>query len=142
MNKQILQEATVVSQDAQRIHLRIHCQSACAGCHAKGSCNAQDQSEKELTLPCPSDQHYEVGETVWIRMHRRMGLQAVLWAYFLPFLLFVFILLICYQLTENEIVAALFATIALGVYYFFLYLMRTKLSNSFTFVLQKMNTHV
>lgn len=142
MTKIIRQEALVISQNENYVRVSLNCRSACAACHAKSACTSMDQQERILDLAYSKDDHFEKGEQVWVAMNQQMGLKAVLYAYLLPFFLFMISLIICYQFTSNEVVSAGISLSFILIYYIFLYLMRTKLSNSFTFVLQKTDRHV
>lgn len=142
MTKIIRQEAIVLSQTEYSVRVSMACRSACAACHAKSACTSMDQQEKIIDVPLIKNDHFEEGEQVWVAMNQQMGLKAVLYAYLLPFFLFLISLLTCIQFIQNEVVCAGISLSIILIYYFFLYIMRSKLSNSFTFVLQKTDHHV
>ena len=142
MARIIRQQAIVLSQNKTHVKVSMSCSSACAACHAKSACTSLDQQEKIIDVTCPESEQFNPGELVWVAMHQGMGLKAVAYAYFVPFVLFISSLLISIQLTKNEVISAFISLLVVLFYYIFLYLMRSKLSNSFTFVLQKFDMHV
>ena len=137
MSKLIHQEGVIISQTEHSVHLVLECKSACAACHAKSACSSFDQQEKFMDIPYDGPLKFEKGEKVLVTMSSQLGLKAVFYAYFLPFLIFILSLLISFQILHHELVSAIISLILILLYYIFLFIMRTKLSNSFTFVLEK-----
>lgn len=142
MTKFIRQEGIVLSHTDQSVKVQISCKSACAGCHARSACSSLDQTDKVLDIRTPHPDSYAAGELIWVRMNPKMGLKAVFYAYVLPFVIFIIALIVSIQVSNNELVSSILSLGAIAVYYFFLYFMRSKLTNSFTFVLQKFDRHV
>jgi len=93
-------------------------QSACAGCHAKGMCYASQGQEKlmKALIQDPST-HFQIGEKVTVYVAAKLEKRAVLLAYLLPLIILVSTLLITYQITQHELIAALASIIFISIYY-------------------------
>ena len=51
--EQIQHEGIVKNLTSQQIEVLIISQSACSGCHAKGSCGMSEAKQKIITMPRP-----------------------------------------------------------------------------------------
>lgn len=132
-------EGIIDKINGNQITVRIIQKSACSACHAKGACMAADSKEKLVNVSDFSGQFYEK-ERVIIEGKESMGYNAVFWAFVIPLLILIFILIFSLnylKLSETE--AALSSLIALAPYYFILYLLKNKMANSFKFSIKKTN---
>jgi len=127
---------TIKSINNQRLIVKIISETACASCHAKGSCSSSEQSEKEIEVR-QSENRFAVGEEVLIVTSVGQGYRALLYAYLLPLILLVTCLIALISLTKDEATAAVGAIICLAPYYSLLWLFRHKLQDSFHFSIQK-----
>lgn len=127
----------VESVSGQSAMVRINSQSACAACHAKGACSAADQEEKVMTVPT-GGADYRAGEQVRVSIARRTGLRAVAFGYVYPFLVLMTILIILTAAGASELQAGAWSLASLVPYYLVIYLLRDRISNSFTFKLEKL----
>ncbi len=126
----------VESISDQTATVKINSQSACASCHAKGACTAADQSEKVLTVGTEG-REYSAGEQVRVFIARRTGLRAVAYGYFYPFLVLMTILIILTAMGVSELQAGIWSLASLVPYYLVIYILKDRISNSFTFKLEK-----
>lgn len=126
----------VESVNDQTATVKINSQSACASCHAKGACTAADQSEKVLTVGT-GGREYSAGEQVRVFIAKRTGLRAVAYGYFYPFLVLMTILVLLTSLGFSELQAGLWSLASLVPYYLVIYMLKDRISNSFTFKLEK-----
>lgn len=110
--------------------------SACSGCHAKSACTAADSAEKIIEIPYFADD-LNIGQQVTIVGSKSMGWKAVGYAFILPFLILMTVLITVGELTGNELTAGLLALAVLLPYYLILYLLRNKMKSNFTFTLKK-----
>ncbi len=117
--------------------IRINSQSACASCHAKGACSAADQSEKFLTVATEGEK-VRPGEEVKVHIARRTGLRAVAFGYVYPFLVLMAVLIALTAAGVSELQAGLWSLASLVPYYLVVYLLKERISNSFTFKLEKL----
>jgi sigma-E factor negative regulatory protein RseC len=137
MNKddQISHTGIIRTISKDTINVAIISESACASCHAKGFCTASDMKEKTIEVRNTDHAEHKVGECVNLVMQRSMGLKAVFYGYFLPFIVLMATLLGTMNITNNEGLSGLFALLVLAPYYFALYLLREKLKSKFEFSL-------
>jgi len=127
----------VESVSGQSALVRINSQSACAACHAKGACSAADQENKIMTVPTGGAE-YRAGEQVRVSIARRTGLRAVAFGYVYPFLVLMTILIILTAAGASELQAGTWSLASLAPYYLVIYLLRDRISNTFTFKLEKL----
>ena len=115
--------------EGSHVRVRIVQTSACSACSVKGHCNASESKEKLIDVFDMKASSYRIGEEVMIYGTTSMGMQAVLLAFGIPFL----VLLIT---GGDELRSALVALSALLPYYFIIYVCRNKLSKKFSFTLE------
>jgi sigma-E factor negative regulatory protein RseC len=127
----------VESVSGQSALVRINSQSACAACHAKGACSAADQEEKVMTVPT-GGADYRAGEQVRVSIARRTGLRAVAFGYVYPFLVLMIVLVTLTAAGASELQAGTWSLASLVPYYLVIYLLRNRISNAFTFKLEKL----
>lgn len=121
------------------VSVKIEVMSACSKCHAKGICSAADMSEK--IIDCISDQSFNEGEEVVVEMETKFGFKAVMYAFFIPFLIVVSTLLLTFYATGSETAAALVSFGALVPYYLIIYRMKNYFSKNFFFTCRKINNN-
>lgn len=127
----------VESVNDQSASVRINSQSACAACHAKGACTAADQEEKVMTVPTEG-RSFHSGEQVRVSIAKKTGLRAVAFGYVYPFLVLMTILITLTAAGVSELQAGIFSLASLVPYYLVIYLLRDRISNAFTFKLEKL----
>ena len=104
-----------------------------------GACIAADSKEKLVNISDNTGQFFEK-EKVIIEGKESMGYTAILWAFVVPLIILISILVLSLNyLQQSETEAALISIIALVPYYFILYLFRNKMANSFKFSIKKTN---
>lgn len=124
----------VESIDGMHISVRIVQTSACATCVAKSHCNASESKEKIIDVYTAESASFKLGDTVKLFGSTTMGMQAVLWAFGVPFLVILVVLVVCQAVFAlNDLYAGLFALAGLVPYYGILYLLRDKFANKFSF---------
>ncbi|HOV70662.1 MAG TPA: SoxR reducing system RseC family protein [Dysgonamonadaceae bacterium] len=130
-------EGIIEHIDGNHIKVRILQQSACSACHAKGYCTAANSSEKTVDVIDYSGQ-FKLNERVTIEGKTSLGYKAVLWAYGIPLILIVSMVIISTYICHlNEIQGALLAVSILVPYYIVLYFLRNKMTKIFTFTIKK-----
>lgn len=128
-------EGIIDQIEGDRARVSINSMSACASCHAKGACTASDMEEKHLDVAIVTGS-WEVGQRVIVQIQKHLGLKAVGWAYFYPFLLLMAVLIILLALGLPELRAGVLALLALPPWYLVLYLLRGRMESKFTFSLK------
>ncbi|NLY24721.1 MAG: SoxR reducing system RseC family protein [Bacteroidales bacterium] len=132
-------EGVIEKISGDQITVRITKQSACSTCHAKGACMAADSKEKRVDITDITGRFSE-NERVIIEGRESIGYKAVFWAFVLPLIILIVMLVLTtntWNFTETE--AAISAMTALVPYYFMLYLLRNKMANSFKFNIKRTN---
>ncbi len=145
MTEDIITHRGVISAvERDSVFVSIIAQSACAACHAKGYCGVSDMQEKIVEVPLAETHEHKNGEFVVVTMKRSMGLSAVLYGYFIPFLVLLATLLTVYEVTGNEALAGLVSLGILVPYYTGLYLLRDRFTKKFRFEIEKdkSDTHI
>ena len=135
MTKLIEHRGSIIAILPHQVNVLIIQNSACSGCHAKSACTASDSAEKIIEIPT-SNTAYEVGQQVTIVGSNSMGWKAVGYAFGLPFLLLMIILIATNHYTKNEVYAGLLALSALIPYYLVLYLLHERMKSRFTFTIK------
>lgn len=119
------------------VYVEILSKSMCAGCHAKSLCTLGDEQIKRVLIRYCDRSQYSVGEEVEVIMKQRLGLKAVLFSYINPLIILMILLLSLPGLGIGEPMSALFAILAVALYFLVLYLCGNKIAESFTFTIAK-----
>jgi len=119
--------------EGNHIVVRILQASACSSCSAASLCRSSEAKEKEIDVYDTNAADYSVGQHVQVQGTVRQGLQAALWAYVVPLVFMVAVLLIGVRFTGSEGWSALAAVVVLALYYFILYLLRARLQRQLSF---------
>ncbi|HDT11789.1 MAG TPA: Fis family transcriptional regulator [bacterium] len=135
----VCHKGKVVNINEATVSVRIEVMSACSKCHAKGICSAADMSEK--IIECISNDSFNKGDEVMVEMATKFGFKAVVYAFFIPFLIVVGVLLLTLPLTGSETVAAFISFAALVPYYLAIYFMKDHFSKNFFFTCRKINNN-
>ncbi len=112
-------------------------QSACGGCSARSKCGMSESSKREIELPIPEGETFEVGERVQIAISSQMGTISVVVAYLLPLIILILLLASLLGLGLEEWLAALFSIGGVAIYFIGIYLNRDKLENKIKFTINK-----
>lgn len=139
MSDIIKHQGTVESIDGSHLKVRIVQTSACSSCSIKGHCNASESKEKIVDIYDTQASIYKIGQRVMLYGTTSMGMQAVILAFGIPFLVLFLVLYVSIKFTGNELVSAAAAILSLLPYYFIIYLCRNKLSKKFTFTIKPIN---
>ena len=124
--------------EGSHVVVRIVQTSACSACSIKGHCNASESKEKLIDV-FEVNASYQIGEEVVLLGTTSMGMQAVLLAFGVPFLVLFIALYATLQITGDELTAALAGLLALFPYYLIIYMCRGKLSRKFFFTIEPIN---
>ena len=126
----------VISQEGDRVQVRIEQQSACTACRAKGFCTSADAQVK--VLDCQANgEHYTAGEKVEVQVEENLGMKAVLLAYVLPFLVIIMTLSVLSHFLTDEATVGIVALAAAALYFLILTLAKNKLKQTFNFHLHR-----
>ncbi|WP_430812293.1 MULTISPECIES: SoxR reducing system RseC family protein [unclassified Carboxylicivirga] len=128
-------EGVVEAVSSQLIKVRIVNESACASCHAKGSCTAADLQDKLIDI-YEVKGNFTVGQKVILMGRKSLAPKAVLLAYIYPIILMLLTLSGTYFTTNNELLAGGLALFILLPYYAVIYLLKDKLTRTFSFTIK------
>jgi len=127
----ISHEGRVVKAEDDKIRVKIISLSACASCHAKGSCSAADMSEKYIdALP---GEKFREGDAVNVIIEEKLGWVALFYGILSPFLIVVSTLFLLIGSGKSEPFSAVISLLTLVPYYFILHLFSGRLEKKFTF---------
>jgi sigma-E factor negative regulatory protein RseC len=115
------------------IEVEIQTGSACAHCSATDQCVSADKKTRIINIDNFNDSNLSLGDTVTVKAANSNGLSAVLYAYFIPFLLIVITLFIMNAIVESEAIAGLISLSILIPYYSIIWLLKDRLKKRFTF---------
>lgn len=128
-------EGIVAEINPQHIKVRIVNESACAACHAKGSCTAADLQDKLIDIyQFASDM--KIGQKVMLLGEKSLAPKAVLLAYVYPILLILAVLITTFYLSDNELLAGGLSLAVLVPYYALIYRFKEKLKRTFSFTIK------
>lgn len=137
MTDNIKHRGVIVKVDGSHIVVRIVQTSACSACSAKGLCNASESKEKQIDV-YEVNPSYQIGEEVVLSGSTSMGMRAVFWAFGIPIFLLLVALFVTMRVTEgNALLSSMVALLAIVPYYLVLYLMKDKMTKTFSFVIEK-----
>jgi len=91
----------------------------CDSCRAKMVCGISESKTEEIEI-INTDNSFKINENVEVVINKAIGLKAVIWAYVLPFILLISVLIIS-SLFFAEWQAGLIALAVLVPYYFILH---------------------
>ena len=137
MSNRISHSGVIDKIDGDHVQVRIVQTSACAACKVAGYCNAAESKVKMVDVFCDSvAKQLSVGQTVTVTASRQVATQALLWAFGLPFLLMVSVLIIVLKWTGSEGLAALSGLGILVPYFIALWLFRDRMRDRLSFSIE------
>ncbi len=141
MNNNIKHLGIVESIDGSHVRVKILQSSACSSCSVKGHCNISETKEKIIDIhDKESAECCSVGQEVMVCGTTSMGMKAVVLAFVLPFVVLLAALFVTMRVTDgDEATSALVSLCTLIPYYIVIYLLRNKISRTFSFTLETIN---
>lgn len=137
MSDIIQHQGTVESIRDGHVCVKIVQTSACATCAAHKFCNSSESKEKLIDVYTKDAFDYRIGQSVNVFGTTSMGMQAVFWAFGVPFVVLVAVLYLTWMLSGgDEPLSALAAMGALAVYYLILYMCRHRMEKKFVFTIR------
>ena len=129
--KEITHEGIVERIEGDKVFVRVMQESACAGCHAKGVCTSTDT--KDHIIESHSTYGFKIGEAALVVGTNEQGLKAVFWAYIMPFIVVLLVLIIGELWIHDEAISGVLALVALVPYFGLLKLFRKRFESKFIF---------
>lgn len=116
-NCELEHTGTVVELTTDGVKVRVEQRAACAGCASQASCGlSTEKKDMLINVSHPQPTLFSVGEEVKLVSTKKKLYTAVFWAYILPLLGMIAVVVGCVQELNNEILAA-----ALGLAFCCLY---------------------
>ncbi|MDD7318851.1 MAG: SoxR reducing system RseC family protein [Prevotella sp.] len=116
------------------IKVRIVQMAACSSCNAAHICQASEKKEKIVDVyDFDPDAGYKEGDDVTVTASLRVGMNAVLIAFGLPFVILVGVVFVVSLFTDDEPTMALSGICALIPYYILMYISRHRFREKFSF---------
>lgn len=137
MEKRIRHEGVVESVGPHAVKVRIMQTSACAACQAASFCHASESKEKMVDVFTSSASSFEKGDSVVVWATAAVASRALLWAFAIPFVLMVTVLIVLMETIGHEGIAAVASLLSLLPYYGVLYLLRHRMRRQLTFGIEK-----
>jgi sigma-E factor negative regulatory protein RseC len=128
-------EGIVTEVSPQFIKVRIVNESACASCHAKGSCTTADLQDKIIDI-YQTESNVQPGQKVMLLGKKTLAPKAVLLAYGYPIILILTVLITTFFLTNNELLSGGLALSVLVPYYVVIFLLKDRLKKTFSFTIK------
>ncbi len=128
-------EGIVEDINPQHIRVRIVNESACASCHAKGSCTAADLQDKLIDV-YQSINDISQGQKVVLLGKKSLAPKALLLAYVYPVLLILTTLITVFYLSNKELLAAVLSLAVLIPYFTVIYFLKDRLKRTFSFTIK------
>jgi sigma-E factor negative regulatory protein RseC len=105
--------------------------SACSGCHAKSACSLGNTEVRVINVR--SDVKLNPGDKVTVTMEQSQGFRALAIGYLIPFLVLILFFTVLTVAGAGELSAALLSFASLAVYYFIVWLLRSRIEKKFEF---------
>lgn len=136
MSQKIRHGGVVDSIEEGCVHVRILQSTACGACKVAGYCHAAEAKEKLIDVYTTRATTYQVGDAVTVSTSQKVVARALLWAFGLPFVLMIAVLLLVLWQTGNEGLAAQSSLLVLVPYYGLLFLLRHRMRRQMTFEIE------
>lgn len=136
---ELIEHSGVVERtEGDTVYVRITSRSACGSCKARQACGLAEAQDKIVTVATPGAAEYAAGDAVTVGVRRSAGIRAVVLVYVgaLAVLMAVLVAAIA-GMGWSEGAGALAAIAGVGVYYFVLWLFRTKIEHTIQFTITK-----
>lgn len=133
---EIRHEGRIVEITPEFTTVEILVSSACAACHAKGLCGMSEAEEKVIMVPTDPYAQHKVGDTVTVMTKMSMGMKAVWISYVVPLIILMILILSLSEIFDSQLLCGLASLGGVAVYYFIIWLFRSRLQNEFGFYLE------
>lgn len=135
--KSIAHSGEIVKIQDNEVRVKIESRAACVSCQMQKNCSVSEMVDKFVDVKLDLRKKYVVGQKVEVIIAQSQGWLAVFFAYMLPFLIVVSVLITLILFNVAEGVAAIVSLALLAPYYFILSKFRAKISKKFQFYLKE-----
>ena len=110
--------------------------SACSSCHSKALCGMSEDKEKVTMVPTDRYALHKVGDEVEVMTKMSMGMKAVWISYVIPLAVLMILILTLSSFIDSQAICGLASIGGVAVYYFVIWLLRSRLETEFMFYLK------
>lgn len=142
MEEHVSHPGVVVGFNDNDVEIEILSASSCGSCGIKSACGMSEMQEKRVTVPKPADKDFIIGQPVSIIMSAKQGNKAAVFAYLIPVILLVALILTLSSLQIKEWLSAVAGIGAVAVYYVVLYFFRDRLRNEFRYEIKNFSKNI
>jgi positive regulator of sigma E activity len=135
MSKEVVYKGVIKSIHSGILSVQIDGETGCSACEVRTSCGIAGKEEKRIEIPFTSG-HYKEGDAVRVTGKASMGLTAVCFAFLIPLLLLLAIVVAASYAGLGEGTAAVLALLSAAGYYALLSVFRDQLKQKLTFNIQ------
>lgn len=139
MGNRIRHEGIITRVETDSVHVRVRQSSACASCKVAAHCNATETKGKVIEIRGKHGDQYKIGQQVTVSTTPRIGIMASVYAYAIPLVLMVGVIILVTALTGDELTAACCGLAVLLPYYLLIYLLRDLISQQVYFEIETNN---
>lgn len=136
-NEEIRHRGVIFDISGRRIDVAVKPEDACGSCKAKSVCAVGAEGERIVSVMSEVPSIFKIGEQVEVSTARAMGINAVVYAYIIPFFIMFVLLLVLLDVGVSETVAGLSALGSVALYYIVLAFFRKKLEKTIIFKITK-----
>ena len=133
---EITHAGRILEIDKDFTTVEIVVSSACSSCHAKSLCGMSEDKEKIIMVPTDPYSFHKVGDQVEVKTKMSMGLKAVWISYVIPLAVLMILILSLSSVLESQVACGLAAIGGVVLYYFVIWLLRSRLQNEFVFYIE------
>lgn len=139
MGNRIRHEGIITRIETDSVYVSVSQSSACASCKVAAHCNAAETKEKVIEIRGKHGDQYKIGQQVTVSTTPRIGIMASVYAYAIPLVLMVGVIILITALTGDELTAACCGLAVLLPYYLLIYLLRDLISQQVYFEIETNN---
>ena len=133
---EIVHTGKIVDITPEATTVEILVSSACSSCQAKAMCGMSEDKEKIIMVPTDPYSVHKVGDQVEVKTKMSMGLKAVWISYVIPLAVLMILILTLSSFIDSQAICGLASIGGVAVYYFVIWLLRSRLQNEFVFYIE------
>ncbi|OIP02020.1 MAG: hypothetical protein AUJ97_06480 [Bacteroidetes bacterium CG2_30_32_10] len=142
MNNSFISHSGIVQKiNEDIVEVMIVSESACSACKSKKVCSISEMKEKIISVKS-DHQIFKIGDKVNVMMEEKIGTYAILFAYVIPFVIMISILIFGYYDKMSEPMMGISVIAFLVLYYLIIYLLRAQFDKKIIFKLEKQNIEI
>lgn len=133
MEERVSHTGVITNITGNELEIEILSSASCGSCSIKSSCGMSETKEKHIVVPKPDGKEFIVGQPVKVSMTARQGGRAAVYAYLIPAMLMIFMILIISCFSSEDWIAAVAGIGVAAIYYFILFLFKGKIRQRFEY---------